>query len=163
MRHADAGAGLHRDDRLNRHRQVNDSAVTLLVAQRFQAIGETANTLIELKVSDLGDLATVGFENDRNFVFGRRAEMAVEAVVRGVQFAVGEPFEKRCIAVVERLSERLGPDQVFAREVAPEAGVILLGLGTHGRVICGFDVGLGRELGRRRKHTILNKNRFDGR
>ena len=84
MRHADARAGLHGNHCLNRHRHVDDGAVTFFVTERLQAIGKTANTDVQVAVGNFSDLAIIGLEDDRGLVFGGCAEVTVEAVVGGV-------------------------------------------------------------------------------
>ena len=48
-------------------------------------------------------------------------EVAVEAVVGDVQLAVVEPLVERRVRLVERLGERLVPQQRLAREAAPRS------------------------------------------
>jgi hypothetical protein len=80
---------------------------------------------VQLPVADLGDLAVVRLEDDRD-LFGLGLEVPVEAVVRGVKLAVVEPAEERRLALVEDLAEGLGPQQRLAREAPPEAFQVAL-------------------------------------
>ena len=130
MDRADARARLHRDDGLDRHRQIDEDAVAGLDAEALQAVRELADAVIELLVGDLGDVAVVALEDHRQPV-GRRFEMPVETVVRRVHLAVFEPLVERRIALVERLGERLVPDEAVAGELGPVAGVVGLRLRDH--------------------------------
>ncbi len=161
VRGADARAGLHRHDRLDRHRHVDEDAIALLDAERLQRVGEAADVVVERLVGDLGDRAVVGLEDDRDLV-GLRRQVPVEAVVRGVQLAVVEPLEERRVGFVERLRERLVPQHVLARMPRPEALEVALGFRAH-RLVGGhagdvrlLDEGLGR-----RKYAVFLQDRFD--
>ena len=93
-------------------------------AERLQAVGEPADAVIELPVGDLRHRAVVGLEDDRDLFGVAVREVAVEAVVRDVELAVVEPLVERRVRLVERLRERLVPQQLVARELRPEAGEI---------------------------------------
>ena len=108
VRRAYPGERLHRHHRLDRHRHVDDDPVAGLDPHALQAVGEPADLVIQRLVSDLRDLAVIGFEDDRNLV-GLGLEVTVEAVVGSVQFAVVEPLVERRVRLVERLGERLRP------------------------------------------------------
>ena len=86
------------------------SSIAGLDAEGLQPVGKLADAVVELLVGDLGDGAVVGLENDRDLV-GPAVEVPVQAVVRNVEFAVTEPFEKRRIALVE------GPGEGFVRRM----------------------------------------------
>ena len=159
---ADAGAGLHRGDHFDRHRHVDQNAVALLDAVRFQRVRELTDLVIELPVADLGDLAVVRLENDRGLV-GLGLKVPVEAVIGSVQFAIVEPLEEWRIGFVEHLRKRLVPQHMLAREAPPEAGEVLFRLraqlvvGVQARDIC-----LLYELGAGRKQPRFVQHRFDG-
>ena len=61
-------------------------------------------------------------------------DVAVQAVVGGVQRAVLEPLEERCIALVENLGEGRLPIDQLLRPLAPETFVILICFGAEGLV-----------------------------
>jgi hypothetical protein len=85
-----------------------------------------------------------------------RSRIPVEAVVRGVQLAVGEPFVERRVRLVEGGGERFLPVEVFAREAGPEALVVALRF--LAQLVIGIhpgDGGVCREPGRRREHAVL--------
>ena len=163
VRGADAGACLHRDDRLDRHRHVHEHAIARLDALRLQRVREAAYLVIEILVADAGDRAVVGLEDDRDLVRLRR-EVPVEAVVRRVELAVVEPFVERRVRFVERLGKGLLPQQLGAGMLGPETLEVALGLRAH-RVVSlhARDVGLADEVRRGRKHTAFGQYRFDRR
>ncbi|XQU70162.1 hypothetical protein OJJOAM_002893 [Cupriavidus sp. H18C1] len=160
---ADAGAGLHRADALDRHRHVDHDAVALADAQRLQAIGQLAHARMQLAIGNPGDRAVVGLEHDRDLVGVAVLEIALQAVVRGVQLAVLEPLVERRVALVQHLGEGLGPDQLLAGMARPEAFVVALGLFAQRAV--GVHAGNGCALGERfgwGEYAMLLHHRFDG-
>ncbi len=163
VRGADARAGLHGHHAFHAHRHVDEHAVALLHAMRLQGIGELAHALQQLPVSDLGDGAVVGLEENGGLVLDRRAHVLVQAVGTGVELAVGKPLVERRLGLVQRLRERLGPLQVLARQARPEALGILVGFGAQGLV-----AGHARHAGRlhhaigRREDAVLHQYGFDG-
>ena len=97
MRRPDARARLHRHHALDRHRNVDDDPVAFLDAARLEAVGELADSDVELAIRHPSDRAVVGLEHDRGFVCVAVLEIAVEAVVRSVELAVLEPFVERSL------------------------------------------------------------------
>ncbi len=136
---ADAGAGEHGDHGLGDHRHVDGHYVAAVHVLPAQGVGELADLLVELAV---GDFLVVGgivaFPDDRHLVaaFG---EVTVEAVVRHVEGAVGEPLDVH-VMVVEGglldLLERLDPVDPLGL-LAPEAVGVDDGLLVH-RLVGGF-------------------------
>ena len=116
----------------------------------------------ELPVGDAGHLAVVGLEDDRGLV-RLRLQVAVQAVVRGIERAVLEPLEERRVRVIQGAAEGLLPEQVLARLACPEPGVVALGLlaqlpvGVHAR-----NVGLPREFLARREDPVFLQDGQDG-
>ena len=131
---ADAGTGLHGHHALNGHGHVDDHAVALLHATRLQRIRKLRHLGQQFLVGDLGDLPAVGFKNDRGLVLNRRAHVAVQAVERGVQFAVLKPLVERLVGLVQHFGEGLAPGQGLAGALGPEAFEVFFGLGTQGVV-----------------------------
>jgi hypothetical protein len=76
---------------------------------------------VQLPIADAGDLAVVGFEDDRGLLGVAVREIAIEAVVRNVELAVVEPLVERCVAFVERSRERFVPRERLTGEVRPES------------------------------------------
>jgi hypothetical protein len=130
----DTGTGLHRDDALDGHRQVDDDAVTLLDALALQRVGKLADAIEEILVGDLGNVALVTFEDQRDLVAEALVDLTIETVVRNVQLAIGKPLEERCIALVENLGEGRLPIDQLLRPLAPETFVILICFGAEGLV-----------------------------
>ena len=162
MDRADARAGLHCHHGFDRHRHVNQYAVAFFDTATAQGICHRANALVQIAVAYFGQRTVIGFENDRDLV-RLRLQMAVEAVVGGVEFAVGKPFEKGRVRFIEYLHEGLLPQHVFAREACPEAGEILCRLGA--QFVVGRHARDGRlfdESGGGRKRTGLVEHRFYG-
>ena len=76
------------------------------------------------RVGDLGDGAVVGLEDDRRLVAETGLDVAVEAVVRGVERAVLEPLEERRRVGVEDAPERRPPRDQLPRQARPVAFVV---------------------------------------
>ena len=159
VRRADARASLHRDYAFDRHRHVNYNAVAFFDSQVFQRTGELADPGMQLLVGDVADLAVVAFKNNRPFVFDRCAQMAVQAVVRRVDLAIGKPLVERRVRFVEHLGEWFFPAQVFARQPCPEAFKIALGFSAEGFVSVHAGNAGRLDSGRRwREYPVFNQN-----
>jgi len=161
MRRTDARAGLHRDNTLDRHRNVDDHAVALLYPERLEPVRAPTNAVIELLVGDLGHLAVVGFEDDRDLVGVAVGEIAIETVVGHVEDAVVEPLVERHVRFVDHSGERLVPRDFVASELPPEAGEVSRGARVE-RVEIGFlDIRLRDKFARRRKGPLFVGYRLD--
>ena len=90
--------------------------------------------MIQRLIRDGRDATVIGLEDDRGLVRIAAGQIAVEAVVRRIQFAVFEPLVERRVPVVENLRERTALAQMLARKTCPESFVILRGLG-HERAV----------------------------
>ena len=164
VRRADARAGLHRDDALDRHRHVDHDAIALLHAAFFQRVREARHAREQVFVRDLRDGAVVGLEDHRDARAVAGFDVTVEAVVRRVQFAVLEPRVERRVRFVEHLREGFVPSQRFACEPRPEAFVVALRFGDERAVsIHAGHGGARHHLRGRRKHAMFLKNRFNRR
>ncbi len=162
MRRADPRAGLHCRDAFDRHRHINDHAITRLHAQPAQPIREPVHAGKQFLVAHAGHVAVVGLEHDRGTFPPPGFDMTVEAVIGNVELAVLEPLVERCVRFVEHLGERCLPGELLAREPRPEPFVVVLGRGDQFEIrIHTGDRGLGGQFGRRRENTVLLKNRFD--
>ena len=127
---ADTGTGLHGNNAFNRHRQIDDDAVTLLDALGLQRVGELGNLGQQLLVGDVGDGAVIGFQDDGNLVAKTGFDIAVKAVVGDVQRTVGKPLEERRRRIVKRLRERLLPGNVLTSQTGPVTVVVFVGFRT---------------------------------
>ncbi|MPM68675.1 hypothetical protein SDC9_115609 [bioreactor metagenome] len=163
MRGTDACTGLHGHHTLDGHGHVDQHAIALLHAARLERIGELADAGKQLFVSDLGDLAAVGFEDDGRLVLHGRAHVLVQAVGAGVEFAVGKPLKEWCIGFVERLGERLGPLNILARQSSPEALEVFFRLLAK-RLVSGHTghVGSLHKTFGRREHTVFHQHGLNG-
>ena len=121
VRGANAGAGLHGHHAFDCHGHVDDDAVALFHAHAFEHVGKLADLGVQFFVSDVGHLAVITFKDDGFLLLGGCAQMAVQAVVRGVDQAVGEPLVKRCVRLVQGLGEGLFPAEVLAGQAGPVA------------------------------------------
>ncbi|MNS74812.1 hypothetical protein D3C72_1082960 [compost metagenome] len=163
VRGTQARAGLHRDHAFDRHRHVDHHAVALPDAERLQAVGKAAHLAMQLAVGDARHAAVVGLEHDRDLVRIAVLQVAVQAVVRGVELAVFEPLVERCVALVQHLGEGLGPVQQLARVARPEAFIVTLGFVAQRLVgLHAGDRGLAGEAFGRVEHAMLLHHRFDG-
>jgi hypothetical protein len=109
MCRADTGTGLHGNHAFNAHGHVNQDAVALLNALRLERIGKLADLGEQFFESDLGHSAVIGFKDDGRLVLVGGADVAVQAVGAGVQFAVVKPLVERRIGFVECFGKWLGP------------------------------------------------------
>ena len=90
--------------------------------------------------------------------------MLVQAVGRGVEFAIIKPLVEGRVGLIQRSGEGLGPHHILTRQPGPEAFKIFFGFGAQGvvtlharhqrRLNHGF---AGRE------HAVFNQQGFDGR
>ena len=111
--HAQAGAGQHRDRQLGGHGQVQrDPVAALEAAEVPQQRGELVDPDVQLLVGDVLDGLglQLGDEVDRGLV-AVLGEVAVHAVVGGVELAADEPLPERRIGEVQRLVPRLVPGE----------------------------------------------------
>lgn len=158
---SDAGTGEHGDGQFGDHWHVDGDAVTGFAAELFEDVGELADFVMELLIGENPLIAGFPFPDDGGFIFAGADEVSVETLIRGVQFAAGEPFGLGHVAFHDGI-EVLKPIEVFFGEFTPEAGRIVFGFGPHLHVLLfGADVGLSGELGRRRELTILSEDGFD--
>ncbi len=117
---------------------------------------------MQLAIGDARDRAIVGLEDHGDLVGVAVLQVALEAVVRGVELTVLEPGVERRPGFVEDLGEGLVPQQVLVRQARPEAFVVALGLGAQGAVgVHAGDVGLFDEGRGRLEDTRFLQNRFN--
>src|SRR2546430_1076003 len=104
MNNAEAGAGEHRDGKLGNHRHVNGDAVAGFEAAEIAEHGGGfvyANVKLAIGEDLWGFVFGFRDKDEGGFVFVL-GEMAVDAVVRGVEFAADEPFPERRGGGVQR-------------------------------------------------------------
>src|SRR5882762_2026999 len=108
---SEPGAGQHGDRQLRNHGHVDGDAIAGFQPGKIaEHRGNFIHALVELLVGDdSGGFAfRLGDEDQRGFVLVF-SEMAVNAVVAGVEFAADEPFPEGRVARVERLAPGLVP------------------------------------------------------
>ena len=111
VRRADARAGEHRDDDLGDHRQEDPDDVALADALVAQRVGEALDVREQVGVGDRALLALLAVPVEGDAVAAAGLDVAVEAVLRGVERPVGEPLVERRVGVVEDLRRLLDPLQ----------------------------------------------------
>ena len=160
MRDAEPRTREHRDRRLGDHRHVDDDALALLDFVALEHIRKAAHFAMELLVGDDAPLARLAFPDDRRLVLPRGAEMPVEAVLRDIELAAGEPLREGHLPV-EHLRPLLRPGE-FRRLARPEFLGPLHRLLPH-RAILGhrLDAGLLRELLGGLEDAVFDEMRLD--
>lgn len=155
-----AGAGQHRNGGLRDQRHVDENSVPLLDSVALEHIGKLTNLAMKLAVGD--DLFVTGlpFPDDGCLIGPRSVEMAVEAVLGGVQLSADKPIGIRELPV-----EDLGPffkPVEFLGLAGPEFVRALHRLGMELPVL-GYilDPGFFRKLGGRLENAVLNKMGLD--
>ena len=88
----DPGAGKHRNRRLWDERHVDQDAVSFFDTVPLEDIGELTDLTMELSVSQDALFSWLPLPDDRCLVAARRIEMAVEAVIGGVELPSHEPL-----------------------------------------------------------------------
>ena len=134
VRRADPRAREHRDDDLGDHRQVDPDDVALLDAEVLQRVGEPLDVAEQIGVGDVALLALLAAPVERDAVAAAGLDVAVQAVVGGVQLAAGEPLVERRVGVVEDLGRLLEPVQLLGL-LDPPALPVALGLVVDRRVV----------------------------
>ena len=87
----DPRAGEHGHGGIGDHRHVKGDSVALAGAQRLQAVGEAANPRVQFAVGDLQIAVRVITLPDDGDLVGLLRQVAINAVIAGVQSAVVEP------------------------------------------------------------------------
>ncbi len=120
---AEAGAGKQGDGKFGDHAHVDDGAVAGLEAAGFEDVGEAADEAVQLLVGDHALVAGLAFPKNGGLVFPCGREVAVDAIIGGVDFAAGEPLGEGRVPL-EDVGPLVKPVELLRRELAPE----LLGL-----------------------------------
>ena len=158
VRRADPGAGQHGHDDLGDHRQVDADHVALADPPGLQPVGQALNVGQDLGVGQRPFLALLTVPVEGDPVPEAGVHVPVEAVVGGVERAVGEPGVERRVAVVQDLAERGLPVQPAARLLGPPGGLVSGGNVVHAGV--GHLSVLGKFLGWRERRDFLELDRF---
>jgi hypothetical protein len=145
---ADAGDRQHRDDGLGDHRQVDRDAVAGDHAEVDEGVGGALHLGRELGVGEVAGVARLALPVQGHAVAVSREHVAVEAVVRDVEAALGEPAGDGRVRPVEDRLEGGLPRHELAGAVRPEAEPV--GGGRRGERLVGDAA--GAEGVRRRVH-----------
>jgi hypothetical protein len=105
----DAGAGEHRDDDLGDHRQVDPDDVAGPDADVLECVGEALDVGQQLGIGDVALLALLAAPVEGDALAPPGLDVAVEAVGRGVELAIGEPLVEGRVGVIEGLTRLLRP------------------------------------------------------
>ena len=115
---ADPRAGEHGDGSLRNRRHVNDDAISFADFVSLQDVRETADIAMQLLVSERAFIARLALPENGGLVSIRPGQMAIEAILRDVQFPAREPFRERRLPFQD-FAPALLPDE-FARLARPE-------------------------------------------
>ena len=96
---SDPGTRQHGDRQLRDHAEVDRHPVAALDPELRQGVGEPGHLLVELPVREGPGIARLADPVVGHLV-ADGVEMAVEAVVRDIQGAIGEPLEERRLRIV---------------------------------------------------------------
>ncbi len=151
VRRADPGAGQHRDHGLGDHRQVDRDPVTLGDAELGERVGGLADLVLEVGVRQVaGVVLGLADPVQGDLVAVAVLDVPVDAVVRRVDGAAGEPLGERRVVPVQDPVPLLAPVQalgLLGPERLPVGGGAFVGLLLH--------VGVLRQLCRRLEPAIL--------
>ena len=131
MDRAYSGTCEHSEGSFWDHRHVDDDAIALFDAKfGFEKVGELVDFVVELAVCDDALVTRLTLPDDGRFIFAL-LQVAVDTLLRDIEFATYEPFVKGGFALIENLSVRLYPVDLFLGEFIPKAFEIALGLLDH--------------------------------
>jgi hypothetical protein len=89
---ADPRARQHRDGQLGDHREIDRHTIPLLDPQFLQNIRELADLAMEILISEDALIPRLALKDDRGFIAPPGLQMAINAVIRSVEFAADEPL-----------------------------------------------------------------------
>src|SRR5690606_39275581 len=96
---ADTGAGEHGHHGFGDHRHVDGHHVATVHVLAAQGVGQLAHLFVQFAVGDVLVLGrVVALPDDRHLVTAR-FQVTIQAVVRDVQGAVGEPLDVHVVIV----------------------------------------------------------------
>ena len=121
MRRANPRAGKHCDDDLRDHWKVDADDVAGADAAGLQRVGGPLDVGQQLRVGDVALLSLFAKPVEGNAVPEAGINVAVEAVVGGVELAILKPLVERSGRVVKRFREGLEPVEL-ERALAPPGG-----------------------------------------
>ncbi len=155
VRCADARAGQHRHDGLGDHRHVDRDPVAGGDAEVGQRVGGLADEVLQLGVGDRalvlgGVVDRLADEVEGDLVAASGLDVAVDAVVGGVELAADEPLRERRVVPVQDAVPAGVPREALGL-LGPEA------LAVGGGAFVGLlgEVGVGGQVGRRLEAPVL--------
>src|SRR6266404_8869196 len=95
MNRADPSAGQHRDGRFGDSRQIDDHAITLADLVSLEHVGESADFVMKLLISQRPFLSRLALPNDGCFVPPRAVEMSIQTIFRDVNLSADKPLCER--------------------------------------------------------------------
>ena len=156
---ADAGAGEQRDGELGAHAHIDGDAVAFADAAIFEDVAEALDLLVKIGIGELADFSRLAFPEQGDLVGAGTESVAVDTVVAKVELAAGEPASIAHFAF-EHMRMRSEPVE-FGGGRGPEDVRVFDALAVEGFVFGeALDVGLGGELGRRRKDAVFPQEGF---
>src|ERR1700674_1641900 len=151
---ADARAGLHGHHRLWNQRHIDDHAIAASDALRFEGIAKLAHLLVQLCVSQLAYVSGLAFEDEGRLV-GAGCQMHIQAIVRYIQLAVGNPAVIGCARIIEWDRKGPVPLDLCGGQIRPESDIVISSLCVHALQFGGLERGLFGKRRGRRKYAVL--------
>ena len=154
MGRANSGTGEHRDRQFGDHRHIQRDAIPGGDPQLFQHVCKFTNFAMQVLIGQNATVSRFPFPDDGRLVLTPCEQVAVDAIVTGVDLSADEPLGFGHVPL-NHMVPLFEPVKV-AGQFAPERGRIVLGLIPH-LLILGFraDVRLFREFCRGRKRSSL--------
>src|SRR5205807_758041 len=109
--------------RLRDHRHEDPDDIALLNPQRLEDVREALRRVEEVGVGDVLAVAVLTHPMERDLVAPAGLDVAVEAVVRGVELALLEPLGPRRVPLEHRLP-RLEPVELLGPALPPGLEVL---------------------------------------
>ena len=156
MRRTKARAGEHRDRHFRDHRHVDCYAIALANAERLQRVRRLLYLAVQVVVGEGAAITRLTNPVNGNLLAEPRRHMAVNAVLRNVQRAVGEPLGEREVPL-QRLGEGGAPGESLSRLLRPEGN----GVGRRFGVDPSTDVGVSHRGGVRREGEARSLEGFN--
>ncbi len=156
---ADARAGEHGVGELGDHRQVDAHPVALAHAEAQEDVGDAGDVVLQVAVGDVAVLARLVAGPDDGGLLALRGEVAVDAVVAGVQAPAGVPGEVDLVHVhvhdAARLMEPIDDLRLFLPETV---GVLDRPAVQRLVLIQAFDPGALGDVGLDGNHRVVSSS-----
>ena len=151
MDRPDTCARQHRIGSFRDHRHIEYDTIPLLDAKLiFEQVRHLVDTPAELLVGDMLHITLVPLKEDRRLL-SPGSKMSVYTLVGDIHLAVGKPFVKRSIRLIEYLVIGLKPLYLLISIALPETLIVLFGTvlqlpvllhGVDTCIFCKFGVGI---------------------